>query len=165
MEISLLLIIILLTVIDLWRIDARGEDYINNPDLKKLYTQPEYVTAIKNQGDKEPFRILNLKQDGSYGAFNNNANFNAYFLLEDFYGYSAIKPRGLQDIIDVVGPANPTLWRMLNVKYIVTDKPVNLPGFSLINKSDKSIVYRDEDALPRIYFVDSVKTETRNELY
>ncbi len=156
----LVLIIILMTVIDLWRIDARGEDYINNPDLKNLYTQPEYVTAIKNQGDKEPFRILNLKQDGSYGAINNNANFNAYFLLEDLYGYSAIKPREFQDIIDVVGPANPTLWRMLNVKYIVTSKPVNLAGFSLINKSDKSIVYRDEDALPRIYFVDSVKIDT-----
>ncbi len=156
----LAIIIIFLTIIDLWRIDARGEDYINSPDLKNLFTQPEYITAIKNQNDKEPFRVLNLKQDGSYGAFNNNANYNAYFLLEDFYGYSAIKPRSYQDIIDVVGPANPTLWRMLNVKYIVTNKQVNLEGFSLINKSDKSIVYKNEDALPRVYFVDSVRMET-----
>ena len=157
---SFVIIVILLTVIDLWRIDSRGEDYINSPDLKNLFTQPEYITAIKNQKDKQPFRILNLKQDGSYGSFNNNANYNAYFLLEDFYGYSAIKPRGYQDIIDVVGPANPTLWRMLNIRYIVTNKPVSASGFSLINKSDKSVVYRNENALPRVYFVDSVKTET-----
>jgi hypothetical protein len=81
---SFVIIVILLTVIDLWRIDSRGEDYINSPDLKNLFTQPEYITAIKNQKDKQPFRILNLKQDGSYGSFNNNANYNAYFLLEDF---------------------------------------------------------------------------------
>ena len=156
----LVVVVILLTITDLWRIDARGEDYINSPDLKNLFTQPEYVTAIKNQNDKEPFRILNLKQDGSYGAFDNNANFNAYFLLEDFYGYSAIKPRSYQDIIDVVGPANPTLWRMLNVKYIITNKQVNLEGFSLVDRSDKSIVYKYENALPRVYFVDSVETES-----
>ena len=156
----LVVVVILLTITDLWRIDARGEDYINSPDLKNLFTQPEYVTAIKNQNDKEPFRILNLKQDGSYGAFDNNANFNAYFLLEDFYGYSAIKPRSYQDIIDVVGPANPTLWRMLNVKYIITNKQVNLEGFSLVDRSDKSIVYKYENALPRVYFVGSVETES-----
>ena len=156
----LVLIIILLTIIDLWRIDARGEDYIDNPDLKNLFTPPDYVTAIKKQNDKEPFRILNLKQDGSYGTFsNNNANFNEYFLLEDFYGYSAVKPRTYQDIIDVVGAANPTVWRMLNVKYIVTGKPVQYQGFSLINKTDNYVVYKNEDVLPRVYFVDSVKTE------
>ena len=157
---SFVVLVILLTIIDLWRIDARGENYVNNPELKNLFTQPSYITAIKNQNDKQPFRILNLKQDGSYGSFNNNANYNAYFLLEDFYGYSAIKPRGYQDIIDVVGPTNPTLWRMLNVKYIITSKPVNAPGFSLINKTDNSVVYKNENTLPRIYFVDSVKTET-----
>ena len=156
---SFVVIVIVLTLIDLWRIDARGENYIDNPDLKNLFTQPDYITAIKNQNDKQPFRVLNLKQDGSYGSFSNNANFNAYFLLEDFYGYSAIKPRGYQDIIDVVGPANPTLWRMLNVRYIVTSKPVNAPGFSLLDKTDKSVVYKNDNALPRIYFVDSVKTE------
>ena len=157
---SLVLLVILLTVIDLWRIDGRGEDYVDNPDVKNLFTPPDYVTAIKKQNDKEPFRILNLKQDGSYGSFNNNANHNAYFLLEDFYGYSAVKPRSYQDIIDVIGPANPTLWRMLNIKYLISSKPVNMAGFTLINKTDKSIVYKDEYALPRVYFVDSVRTET-----
>ena len=52
----LIIIIILLTVIDLWRIDARGEDYIDNPDLKSLFTQPDYVTAIKNPKDNQPYQ-------------------------------------------------------------------------------------------------------------
>jgi hypothetical protein len=162
---SLILVVILLTVVDLWRIDSRGEDYIDNPDLKNLFVPPDYVTAIKNQNDKEPFRILNLKQDQSYGTYsNNNANFNEYFLLEDFYGYSAVKPRTYQDIIDVVGDANPTLWRMLNVKYIVTSKPVGAKGFSLISKSEKDVVYKNENALPRVYFVNRVENASGMDL-
>ena len=100
----LVLVIIILTVVDLWRIDCRGAKYYDNPQIKNQFQTPEYVKAIKSQNDKEPFRILNLKQDGSLGSFNQNSNFNAYFLLEDFYGYSGIKPRTYQDIMDVVGP-------------------------------------------------------------
>lgn len=151
---------IVLTLIDLWRIDSRGAKYIDNPDVKNLFNQPEYISAIKNQNDKEPFRIFNLKQDGSLGSFNNNSNFNANFLVEDFYGYSALKPRTYQDIADVVGLTNPYLWRMLNVKYIITDKPVQHPGFTMIDNSDKSVVYKNENALPRVYLVDSVKVKT-----
>lgn len=151
---------IVLTLIDLWRIDSRGAKYIDNPDVKNLFNQPEYISAIKNQNNKEPFRIFNLKQDGSLGSFNNNSNYNAYFLVEDFYGYSALKPRAYQDIVDVVGLTNPNLWRMLNVKYIITDKPVQHPGFTMIDNSDKSVVYKNEDALPRVYLVDSVKVNS-----
>jgi len=124
----LVLVIIILTVIDLWRIDSRGAKYYDNPQIKNQFQTPAYVNAIKSQNDKEPFRILNLKQDGTLGSFNQNSNFNAYFLLEDFYGYSGIKPRTYQDIMDVVGPANPTLWRMAGVKYLVLDRPVQMPG-------------------------------------
>jgi len=124
-----------------------------------MFNTPDYVTAIKNQHDKEPFRMLNIKQDRSLGSLNNNSNYNAYFMLEDFYGYSAIKPRGYQDLMDVVGPVNPTLWRMLNVKYIVSDQQIPYPGFQSIYQQGKEFVYRNGDALPRAYFVDSVKSE------
>ncbi len=157
---SLVLIIIVLSLIDLWRIDARGAKYTDTPDLDKMFEKPEYVKVIEEQNDKNPFRILDLKQDRSLGSFSQNSNFNAYFLLEDFYGYSAIKPRAYQDIIDVVGPVNSTLWRMANVKYIVTDKPAQFAGLVPIYKGDKSVVYLNQTALPRIYFVDSVEHES-----
>ena len=115
--------------------------YIDNPEIKNLFNEPAYITAIKKQNDKESFRMFNLKQDNSYGSFGYNSNFNAYFLVEDFYGYSGIKPRAFQDLIDVVGPANTSMWRMLNVKYIVFDKEVNSPDLQLIYRSDKSFVY------------------------
>ena len=156
---SLVLIIIVLTLVDLWRIDARGAKYTSMPDIENEFQKPDYIKVIQEQNDKTPFRILNLKQDGSLGSFRQNSNFNAYFLVEDFYGYSAIKPRGFQDFMDVVGPVNNTLWRMANVKYIVTDKPAQFPGLVPIYKGDKSVVYLNQYALPRIYFVDSVVSE------
>jgi hypothetical protein len=153
---SLVLFIIIISLIDLWRVDARGAKYTDSPDMHRLFEKPDYVKVIEGQKDKNPFRLLNLKQDRSLGSFGQNSNFNAYFLLEDFYGYSAIKPRAYQDIMDVVGPVNSTLWRMLNVKYIIMDKPVQFPGLVPIYKGENSVVYQNQDVLPRMYFVDSV---------
>ena len=155
--------IIILTIIDLWRIDARGAQY-NEPLSKENYFQePDYIKTIKAQNDKNPFRILNLKQDQSPGSFNNNSNFNAYFLTEDFYGYSGIKPRAYQDIIDVVGPVNETEWRMLNVKYIITGSPVpptQFPNFQQLSNNGKSYVYKNNNSLPRAYFVNKVEQKS-----
>lgn len=156
-----LLMVIILTLIDLWRIDARGAKYVDAPDIQSIFSEPAYIEAIKNQNDKEPFRLFNLKQDGSYGSYgNNNANFNAYFLVEDFYGYSGIKPRAFQDLMDVVGPANTNMWRMLNVKYIVANNFIPAEYFSLIDSSANSFTYLFKDYLPRVYFVKNVEKRT-----
>lgn len=149
-------IFILLTLIDLWRIDARGAKYIDNPDIKNLFTKPDYISFIEQQNENQPFRIFNLKQDGSIGSFSNNANFHAYFLVEDFYGYSGIKPRAYQDYLDVVGPVNQQLWNMLNVKYIITDQAAVLPGLKPVYNSEKSFVLLNENYLSRMFFVDKV---------
>ncbi|MDR3625448.1 MAG: YfhO family protein, partial [Ignavibacteriaceae bacterium] len=154
---ALVIGIIVLSVFDLFRIDSRGQKYVDNPDLSNMFNPPEYVTAIKSQKDTEPFRMINIKQDGSRGtASQNNGNYNAYFMLEDFYGYSGIKPRSFQDLMDVIGPANPTLWRMLNVKYVVASQQIPLPGFIPIYQKDKEVVYKNTNALPRAYFVDKI---------
>jgi len=150
------LIIILICIIDLWRIDYRAANFVDAPDLKNLFKEPEYITEIKKQNDKEPHRLLNLKQDRSPGSFSNNSNFNAYFLQEDFYGYSGIKPRSYQDIMDVVGPFNETLWRMLNVKYLIFDQPINMPDYEQLPSTQNAFLYKNLNALPRFYFVDSV---------
>lgn len=161
---AFVLVIIILTVIDLWRIDARGAKYHDNPEIKNQFQTPDYVNAIKSQNDKEPFRILNLKQDGSLGSFNQNSNFNAYFLLEDMHGYSGIKPRTYQDIMDVVGPTSPTLWRMLGVKYLVFDQQVQMAGLTPIFNAEKTTVNKNENALHRVYFVNSVEMKDNLEV-
>lgn len=152
----LIAIIFVFVVVDLLRIDSRGAKYVEDKNIDELFTEPEYVSIIKAQNDADPYRLLNLKQDGSLGSFNQNSNFHIYFLKHDMYGYSGIKPRTFQDIADVVTPANPTLWRMLNVRYIVADQPLPFPGFLPLIAREKDFLFRNENALPRAYFVDTV---------
>jgi hypothetical protein len=147
---------IVLLLIDLWRIDARGAKYVDAPDKKEMFTEPEYVKIIKAQGDKEPFRILNLKQRGP-GSINENSNYHAYFLLEDFYGYSAVKPRAFQDMMDVVGIFSPAMWKMANVKYLILDRPYTDSLFTMIGGSGDSYVFKLNNQLNRYYFVNRVE--------
>lgn len=150
-------LIILLTVFDLFRISQRGAKFIDKQDVSGLFNEPAYVKVIKAQKDKDVFRILNFKQDGSLGSISRNSNYNMYFQLHDLGGYSGIKPRSYQDYMDVVGPANPTLWRMLNIKYLVFDRPIQAPEFEQIYGAEKTFVYRNNAALPRVYFVNRVE--------
>ena len=149
--------ITVMVVVDLFRINYRGETFTDNSSIEQLFNKPDYIQAIENTGDKSIYRVLNLKQDGSIGSLNQNSNYLSYFLMYDIYGYSGIKPRAIQDYYDILGsPANPTFWRMLNVKYIVFDKEFNSPDLQLIYRSDKSFVYLNRNALPRAYFVNQV---------
>jgi len=157
--------ITVLVVIDLFRINYRGETFTENSSIEQLFNKPDYIQAIENVGDKSVYRVLNLKQDGSIGSLNQNSNYLAYFLMYDIYGYSGIKPRAIQDYYDILGsPANPTFWRMLNVKYIILDKEVNSPDLQLIYSGNKSFVYLNRSALPRAYFVNQVAKKSGLEI-
>lgn len=157
--------ITLLVVIDLLRINYRGETFADNKSIEQLFNKPDYIQAIENLGDNSVYRVLNLKQDGSIGSLNQNANFLSYFLMYDIYGYSGIKPRAIQDYYDILGsPANPTFWRMLNVKYIIYDKEINSPDLQLVYSGNKSFVYLNRNSLSRAYFVNQVAKKSGVEI-
>jgi hypothetical protein len=152
--------IILLTVIDLFRINHRGETYVDNAYIEQLFSKPVYINAIEGLNDNSVYRLLNMKRDGSMGSVNQNSNFNAYFLKQDLYGYSGIKPRAYQDYMDVIGsPINPTLWRMLNTKYIIFDNEITSPDLELKYSGANTFVYENKAALPRAYFVNRVENK------
>ncbi len=157
--------IIVLVVIDLFRINYRGETFTQNMDIDQLFKKPKYIQAIQDRGDNSIYRVLNLKQDGSIGSLNQNSNYLAYFLMYDIYGYSGIKPRAIQDYYDILGsPANPIFWRMLNVKYLILDKEINSPDMQLIYSAEKTFVYLNRSALPRAYFVNRVDKKSGVEI-
>jgi hypothetical protein len=161
----MIITIIALVILDLFRINYRGETFIENSSIEQLFIKPDYIQAIENFGDKSIYRVLNLKQDGSIGSLNQNSNYLAYFLMSDIYGYSGIKPRAIQDYYDVLGsPANQTFWRMLNVKYIVFDKEINSPDLQIVFSGNKSFVYLNRNALPRAYFVNQVAKKSGSEI-
>lgn len=153
----MLLAVSVLCLADLWRIDSRSQKYSDNAYLESQLKEPAYVKMLKGLNNKEPYRILNLKEDNSLGSYAQNSNYNARFLLQDFSGYSAIKPRAYQDIIDVCRPDNPAIWRMLNVRYIVLSKMYNMPGLNLVGQQGGDYLFENINALPRAYLVDSVK--------
>lgn len=147
----LVLLIVLFTTFDLFRISSRGIRTVDEKEIQKTFETPEWVEAIKK--DTSVYRILNLKNDGSLGSLNHHSNYHVTFLLQDFYGYSGAKPRAYQDFLDVIGLSNPTLWRMFNVKYIITEKPINDPMFETIYQDETTAVNIYKAALPRAYFV------------
>lgn len=147
----LVITLVILTVFDLFTISSRGMRKYDETQLQTEFETPEWVKAIKK--DTSVYRILNLKQDGSLGSINHHSNYHVTFLLQDFYGYSGAKPRAYQDLIDVIGLTNPTLWRMFNVKYIITDKSIPSPYFDVIYQDEKTVVQLNKLALPRAYFV------------
>ena len=160
----MIIAIIVFSLIDIFRINHRGETLKDDIGVQQLFQKPEYVSAIESFSDKSTFRILNLKKDG-LGTIAQNSNYNAYFLIQDLYGYSGIKPRAYQDYMEVLGsPANQTLWRMVNVKYIILDNPVNIAGLNLVYSGNKTYVYENQNALPRAYFVNSVQKASAMEI-
>lgn len=153
----MLVLIILFSMTDLFRINERPKNYQKDQDINMLFKEPDYVKFIKSEDNKEPFRVFNAKADGSMGSINQNQNFNSYFLLEDFYGYSSLKPRAYQDYMDVVGPLNESLWDLYNVKYLITERPYNNSGYTLLTAKEGERLYRNDNFLSRAFFV--------NELY
>lgn len=157
-------VIIVFSLIDIFRINHRGGTYQETKDTEQLFEKPEYVSAIQSLNDNSTFRILNLKKDG-LGNVSQNSNYNAYFLLQDLYGYSGIKPRAYQDYMDVLGsPANQTFWRMANVKYIILDNPVMMAELNPVYSGNKTYVYENQNALPRAYFVNTVQKASALEI-
>jgi hypothetical protein len=157
--------VLILIVFDLFRVTGKGAKFIDVSENSNKFVEPDYITAIKKTNDKDVYRLVNFKQ-GAMGSVGNNSNYNLYFLQQDFAGYSGIKPRAYQDYIDVVGYGSPTMWRMLNIKYIVADGMIGLPGMNVIyaDTVNKTIVYQNTNALPRAYLVDSVAKGTGMEI-
>ncbi|MBK6679663.1 MAG: hypothetical protein IPG53_06345 [Ignavibacteriales bacterium] len=150
---------------DLWRISSRGAEYTDAPSKSIEFAEPYYVKQSKHKKDDQnnPFRILNLKMDGSRGSIQNNGNFNAYFLMEDVCGYSAFKPRPYQDYLDILKtPANETFINMTGTKYLVLDQPgIPFEGCVpvAVDTSSKTFVLENKNALPRAFFVNRVENK------
>ena len=160
----LVVVIVVLTIIDLFRISTRGMQYVDKQDITNQFTTPEYIKTIESRKDDQPFRLINLKQDGSDGSVGRNSNFNMYFQMQDLYGYSGVKPRTYQDYFEIVNPANPTLWRMLNVRYIVLERAIQFPGLVDVSPNGTDHVYLNTGSLPRAYFVNKTEVKTPSEI-
>lgn len=153
-----------LTLVDLWRVDKRPYEPKKGSPEANVFAENDVVRYLNK--DNGPYRICDLSN-----AF--PANWWAYHHIQSVSGYSSAKLRVYQDMLDVAAPGqgqqpvpgnstiiNPFLWSMLNVKYVISDRPL-YQGIEPTYRSSETqlLVYANEDALPRAWFVDSVRVQ------
>ncbi|MGD8746894.1 MAG: YfhO family protein [Balneolaceae bacterium] len=156
--------LLLLAAYDMLRVDARYTsedkmvpDRISAEQLIQQRQQPSDKFIMQHiQGDTGyPYRVLPLNRN----PFNNAIP--CYF-YPSIGGYTGAKLAHYQDLIDHLLMANngfnDPILDMLNVKYITTSHPLPFAGYTEVFNQNGQQVYRNDDVLPKAFFVDSVKT-------
>ncbi len=142
----LVAVLISVVMIDLWRVNFKPMDPQPHRDAHNVFATPTYVSFMKQ--DTSLYRTIEF--ENGQPPYNNTL---AYWRIQSAYGYQGAKMRQIQDVFDVVGLGNPLIWGLMNIKYIVSDKPdsnaVLVPVFS---GGGKHVLYNRAE-LPRAFFV------------
>jgi len=142
--ITCVLIVIILT--DLWRVNNKPKEMHPKQRLEETFVAPDYIRFLKN-ADTTLFRVLEF-EDG-HPPYNNTL---AYWRIQNAYGYHGAKMRQIQDVFDVVGLWNPLLWGLMDVKYIISNRPDSNQILIPLFKGNR-FVYYNRAHLPRAFFV------------
>jgi hypothetical protein len=149
---ALIVSLLVLFAFDLWHVDYRRMNVAEESVQEEVFQRKADVYNYIKQ-DKDIYRVADFSS--------NPANIPAYFLVENINGYHAAKLRVYQDVLDVAQQNsstsylfNPFLWNILNVKFIITNRPFG-EGFQPIYTSQISgdYVYLNSTGLPRAFFV------------
>jgi len=149
--------IIVITVIDLWRVDVKPATYYPRGRQPAAFDATGAVKYLEQ--DSEPFRILPLVGGGQAN------NSFAYFLIPSIVGYHPAKLQIYQDLIDDQGPAgiskslgqgNFNIIDMLNTKYVVSDREIAAGPLKTVYRGQQ-FVMENTSALPRMWFVDRAR--------
>jgi len=133
-----------LLLVELWPVSGSvmkpviGDVAARDVDLGR----DDVVAFLEQAGNAGSFRILPLDDFRS--------NRFAGFGIASVGGYHAAKPRLIQDFLDPGLQQSPVWLRLLNVRYVVTERAVEgLPPFLRLAHQGSGVVYENEAALPR----------------
>ncbi|HTX17896.1 MAG TPA: YfhO family protein [Bacteroidota bacterium] len=144
--------LIILSVADLWRVDVKPMELRDKGSEEASFVTPDYVSRI--QQDTSLYRILNTEN------LRQPSNNLAYYRLQSIGGYHGAKIRIYQDIVDVATLGNPTVWVLMNSKYIIADPKENIPGLPVLYQGEGKKVYVFPQGSERAWFVDSVAVDS-----
>ena len=138
-------IIIGLSLIEFWIIDHEFLHLKTPLNIKRQF-RPNDVTRFLSK-DSEMFRIYPVDDFGT--------NWYGYFGISSIGGYRPVKLRTYQDLMDAGGLNSISVLNMLNVKYLLTKRDINLPGFEVAFTGNQKI-YRNSNVLSKAWFVGNV---------
>jgi hypothetical protein len=139
--------LVLAVIIDLWRVDSKPMNTHDKKATESALIAPGYVKFI--QRDASAYRVLEF-EDGA-PPYN---NLLAYWRVQSAYGYQGAKMRAYQDMVDVIGLGNPLLWGLMNVKYIISNRPDSNQVMMRVYQEGDKTVFLNRAAMPRTFFVD-----------
>jgi len=142
-----------LLLIELWPVSG----HVMKPVIGEVaqrnieFGRDDVVDFLEHEGNAGQFRILPLEEFQS--------NRFAGFGIASLGGYHAAKPRLFQDFYEAGLQQNPHWLRLLNVRYIITQRPLegSLPDYLKLAHQGAGTVYENLAALPRATVVGSWK--------
>lgn len=144
---------ILLCLVDLWVVDHEFLHLKPGTNIYQYYRRGPEIDFLAN--DESLFRILPLDDP--------NSNRYGYFGLSSIAGYRPVKLRTYQDLMDAGGFNSLSVLNMLNVKYLLTSRELNISGFERVFTGRTSI-YRNLSVLPKAWMVfDVIPVSTQKE--
>jgi len=168
------LVIILFIIFDLFTVN-KNTNYFMDRDL---FTKPESnIEFLKD--DKEIFRVFtsplaeqhntNLPEDSFAEAqiamkerLITNRNMN--FRIPAASSYSAIELTRHRDYFMLIKamklPSDTRLLDVINVKYVLSPKTLEIPGYTLVKENEYANIYQNQNYLPRAFFAECAITIT-----
>jgi hypothetical protein len=145
--------VLVLLLFELWPVSAR----VMEPTIGEVSRRTSYggrdgvIEFLEKVGPPGTFRILTPEDP--------LATRYAGYGIASIGGMHAAKPRLFQDFADLRAQMNLDFMRLLNVRYLVTERELpSVPGFvHLVYEGDGMFVYDNTSALPRATLVDQYK--------
>lgn len=139
-------LIIGLVLVDLWWVDLRAVSFGQRRGYEQTYYRQRRDDVIRFlEKDETLFRVLPLDRITS--------NEYAYYQISSVGGYHPAKLGIYQRAMEQVGYGNPNLMDLLNVKYVITGRPIEHPRFEKLLEGASGTIYRNRMALPRAFMV------------
>jgi hypothetical protein len=150
-------ILIVICLIDLWRIDSRPMHLSTKTQKAEMLKKPDYVAFLEK--DKTPYRVLELNEN-----MPNSSGILESFKIQNIYGYNPAKLRIYQDVIENANIVNPFLWNLLNMKYLIADHPYQDSILRLVYSTpgkEPTYIMENKQCFERAFFVNRYEVKDK----